>query len=47
MKMVPKREGFFEKLEQLEGKNARKKGSLSFMTKKEKAEQQLAILKQR
>ena len=45
--MVPKREGFFENLEPLEGKHANKKGSLSFMTKKERAEQQLAILKQR
>ena len=47
MKMIPKREGFFEKLEPLEGKKARKKGSLNFISKKEKVEQQLAILKQR
>ncbi len=47
MKMIPKREGFFENLEPLEGKKARKKGSLNFMSKKEKVEHQLAILQQR
>ena len=35
-RMIPKREGFFDNLESLEGKKARKKGSLSFMSKKDK-----------
>jgi len=46
--MVPVvREGFFDNLEPLSGKDARTKGSISFLTKKERMEQEIAVLRQR
>jgi len=46
--MIPiVREGFFENLEPLSGKDARSKGSINFLSKKERMEQEIAVLRQR
>ena len=46
--MIPVvRAGFFDNLEPLSGKDARLKGSISFLSKKERVEQEIAVLRQR
>ena len=46
--MIPVvRAGFFDNLEPLSGKDARSKGSISFLSKKERMEQEIAVLRQR
>ena len=43
--MIPVvREGFFDNLEPLTGKEARSRGLISFLSKKERMEQQIAVL---
>lgn len=39
------REGFFDNLDPLSGKEARSKGSISFLSKKDRVEQQIAVLR--
>ena len=43
--MIPYRAGFFDNLEPLSGKDARAKGSISFLTKRERVEQEIAVLR--
>ena len=44
--MIPVvREGFFDNLDPLSGKEARSKGSISFLSKKDRVEQQIAALR--
>ena len=45
--MVPVREGFFDNLVPLSGKEARGRGSINFLSKKEKVEQEIALMRQR
>ena len=45
--MVPVREGFFDHLEPLTGKDARGRGSINFLSKKDRVEQEIAVMRQR
>lgn len=45
--MVPVREGFFDNLEPLTGKEARGRGSISFLSKKDRVQQEIAVMRQR
>ena len=45
--MIPLREGFFDGLDVLSAKEMRRKGNLSFMTKRQKMEMQLARIAER
>ena len=47
MEMIPNRNGFFDNLEQLSAKELKKKGSLSFLTKRERMEMELGRIKER
>ena len=45
--MVPVREGFFDNLEPLTGKEARGRGSISFLSKKDRVQQEIEVMRQR
>ncbi len=45
--MIPNRNGFFDNLEPLSVKELKKKGSINFLSKKEKMELQLARINER
>jgi len=45
--MVPNRNGFFDNLEQLSAKEMRRKGSISFLSKKDKLQFELERINER